>query len=140
MSDRRFFDTTILVYSRDLTDTVKHRIARELLGHAWEHRSGRISTQVLSEYYVTVTQKLDPGLPREEAWRDVAALAAWRPLGVTMECLDLAREVQSEHDLSWWDSLIVAAARLTGSTLLLSEDLSHGRVYRGVTVVNPFTE
>ena len=138
MSDRRFFDTNILVYSRDLSEPVKQPIAFEALREAWSSRCGRISTQVLNEYYVTVTQKLDPGLPKDEAWSDLEAYAAWRPVTIDMECLRCAHVVALEYEMSWWDSLIIAAAWLSESSVLLSEDLGHGQVYKGVEVVNPF--
>ena len=82
MSDRRFFDTSIPVYSSDLSEPAIQPIAFEALQEAWGNRSGRISTQVLNEYYVTVTQKLEPGLPIDEAWRDLEALAAWQPVTI----------------------------------------------------------
>ena len=138
MSDRRFFDTNIIVYSHDLSEPAKQPIAFSLMRDAWQDRSGRLSTQVLSEYYVTVTQKLDPGLPREEAWSDVEALLAWNPVSIDAECLRVAHQVQREHSISWWDSLIVSAAYLSEATVLLSEDLTHGEVYSGVQVINPF--
>jgi predicted nucleic acid-binding protein len=138
MSDRRFFDTNILVYSRDLSEPVKHEIAFDVVREAWEDRSGRISTQVLNEFYVTVTQKLDPGLSTDEAWIDINALAAWQPVAIDMECLRTARQVQLRHDTSWWDALIIAAAYLSESRILLSEDLNHGQVYMDIEVVNPF--
>jgi len=49
------------------------------------------------------------------------------------------REIEQRHRLSWWDSLIVAAAAAQGCALLLSEDLQDGGVYAGVTVRSPFT-
>lgn len=137
MSDRVFFDTNILVYSRDLSEPAKQHIAFEALRAAWSNRSGRISTQVLNEYYITVTRKLDPGLPRAEAWSDVEAFSAWRPVTIDMNCLRYAHEVQLLHKTSWWDSLIIAAARLSESSVILSEDLNHGQVYMGIEVVNP---
>ena len=140
MSDRRFFDTNIIVYSRDLSEPVKQPIAFDLVQEAWENRSGRLSTQVLSEYYVTVTRKLDPGMPREEAWSDVEALFVWNPVSIDAECLRIAYQVQRDHGVSWWDSLIISAAHLSESPVLLSEDLTHGEVYAGVKVVNPFVE
>ena len=138
MSDRRFFDTNILVYSRDLSEPAKYKIAQGTVRDAWEDKSGRISTQVLNEYFVTVTQKLDPGLSRDEAWNDINALAAWQPVAIDMECLRTAHQVQLQHGNSWWDSLIIAAAYLSDSKILLSEDLNHGQIYMGVKVVNPF--
>lgn len=46
--------------------------------------------------------------------------------------------IQDRSGLSWWDALIVAAARDAGCELLLSEDLQEGQRIAGVEVVNPF--
>ncbi len=138
MSDRVFVDTNVLVYSRDITEEEKHRAALEIVRRLWESRSGAISTQVCSEYYVTVTRKLDPGLPPEEAWEDVAALLAWRPVPIDAECLRIARHAEARYSLSWWDSLIVAAARIAECSQIVSEDLSAGQEYLGIAVRNPF--
>jgi predicted nucleic acid-binding protein len=138
MSDRSFFDTNILVYSRDTSDATKHQVAQALVREAWQHRSGTLSAQVLSEYYVTVTQKLDPGLTRFEAWDDVSSLCSWRPIAIDEECLRVAHEAQQRFGISWWDSLIVAAAHRSGASRLYTEDLNHGQSYLGVEAVNPF--
>jgi predicted nucleic acid-binding protein len=57
-----FVDPNVLVYARDASEPSKQSIASEWLDHLWHDRSGRTSTQVLSEYYVTVARKLSPGL------------------------------------------------------------------------------
>ena len=72
-----FVDTNVLVYSRDARDAAKHERAREWVGFLWDTKQGRVSRQVLHEYYVTVTRKLRPGLPVEEARADVRALLHW---------------------------------------------------------------
>jgi len=138
MSDRVFVDTNILVYARDSADPIKQAGASEALARLWRERSGRISTQVLSEYFVTVTQKLRPGLDREAAWSDVEALSAWDPVAIDQGPLRKAREVQIRHGLSWWDSLIVAAAWVAECAEILSEDLGAGETYLGLRVINPF--
>jgi len=138
MTDNAFVDTKILVYARDPTHADKHRIASQLINTLWANRQGRISAQVLNEYLVTVTQKLRPGMTFQEAWEDVQALMAWEPLSMDGSLLELGRIVHLEHGVSWWDSLILAAAHKANCTLLYSEDLAAGRVYGGVGVVNPF--
>ncbi|MDA8411792.1 MAG: PIN domain-containing protein [Treponema sp.] len=138
MSDRVFVDTNIFVYARDSVDPVKQAAASEVLARLWRERSGRISTQVLSEYFVTVTQKLRPGLDRERAWSDVEALSAWDPAAIDQGTLRKAREIQIRYGLSWWDSLIVAAAWSTECGQIFSEDLGGGQTYLGLLVVNPF--
>lgn len=95
---------------------------------------------MLSEYFVTVTRKLDPGLPPEEAWDDIEALSAWNPLQIDMPLLSRSFAIQRRYKLSWWDSMIVAAAEAAGCDRILSEDLSPGASYFGITVENPFAE
>ena len=94
--------------------------------------------QVLNEYFVSVTQKLDPGLTKEEAWSDLDALSVWEPQVIDFELLTSAFKIQGRYDLSWWDSLIVAAAVSLGCEEILSEDFSAGQLYGGIPVINPF--
>jgi predicted nucleic acid-binding protein len=108
------------------------------LERLWRNQSGRVSVQVLSEYYVTVTHKLDPGMPTEAARRDVRNLMAWDPLPVGARLIERAWGLQDRFSLSYWDALIVGAAQITDCGLLLSEDLQDGHRIDGVTVVNPF--
>ncbi len=138
MSAVCFVDSNLLVYSRDAGEPEKQPRAREWLAHLWTDRSGRLSTQVLNEYYVTVTSKLKPGLSLREAWEDVESLFAWRPLPVDVHVMQQGQRVQHRFGFSWWDSLIVAAAQIAGSTYLLTENLQDGQVLDGVVVLNPF--
>ena len=94
--------------------------------------------QVLSEYYVNVTRKLDPGLEPEEAWDEVEALMAWRPQPIDAGLMRRGREIERRYRLSWWDSLVVGAAQLQECALLLTEDLQDGAMYGEVAVRNPF--
>jgi predicted nucleic acid-binding protein len=134
-----FVDSNVLVYSQDNRDAVKKARAREWLDYLWREGSGRTSTQVLNEYYVTVTRKVSPRISAETAWDDVRVFSAWNPLPLDMELLDRARAVETRHRLSWWDSLIVAAAEAQNCGILLSEDLQDGLTVGITTVLNPFT-
>src|SRR5437899_5449232 len=133
-----FVDTNVFVYTRDAGEPVKQPRAIAWLERLWREQLGRTSVQILSEYYVTVTRKLDPGLPPDDAWDDVSALFTWRPQPIDEALLQRGRDIERRHRLSWWDSLVVGAAQLQGCALLLSEDLQDGGVYGGVTVRNPF--
>jgi predicted nucleic acid-binding protein len=134
-----FVDTNVLVYARDAGETVKQPKARAWLEHLWRTRSGRLSQQVLSEFYVTVTRKLDPGLPPADARAEVRDLSAWRPIAIDTDVIEAAWALEDADSLSFWDALIVAAAAATRCDVLLSEDLSDGQTYDGVTVFSPFT-
>lgn len=133
-----FVDTNVLVYARDASDPQKHRKAFAWMEHLWGTGSGRLSVQVLEEYYVTVTRKLQPGLPRHAARSEMEDLSAWRPLPVDERVLAAAWVVEDRFGLSFWDALIVGAAGLAGCEHLLSEDLQHGMRLGAVTVVDPF--
>src|SRR5438034_1140444 len=139
MSELVFVDTDVFVYARDAGDPNKQRLASAWLESLWRAQLGRTSTQVLSEYYVTVTLKLDPGMDADEAWEDVRALLAWRPQAIDAELIQRGHEVERKDGLGWWDSLIVAAAQLQDCRVLLSEDLQDAGSYGAVTVRSPFT-
>ena len=139
MNGRVFLDTNVLVCSRDSTEPAKNEIAAGIVGELWHNRRGAISAQVCSEYYVCVTRKLEPGLSDEEAWEDLELLFAWEPIPIDTHCLRVARHVEARYRLSWWDSMIVAAASVGECAEILSEDLRSGQVYLGIPVRNPFS-
>ena len=135
-----FVDTNLLVYARDASEPIKQPLAREWIDHLWETGQGRLSVQVLNEYYITVTRKLDPGMPRDEARADIRDLMNWNPVPVKAALIDSAWTVEGRFGLHFWDALIVAAAQRVGCTYLLTEDLQDGQDFEGLLVVNPFTE
>jgi predicted nucleic acid-binding protein len=133
-----FVDTNVLVYARDATDRNKQQCAHGWLEYLWRMQLGQLSFQVLQEYYVTVTQKLDPGMSKNDARDDVKAYLAWQPKGVDRTVIESAWEIQDRFGFSWWDSTIVAAAKLRDCAYLLSEDLQHEQDLGNLTVLNPF--
>ena len=134
-----FVDANVFIYVRDSRNAAKRTRAVEWIARLWQGRSGRTSLQVLSEYYAVATRKLVPRIPADEAWEDVRELFAWGPHPVDEALLRRAREVEQRWRLSWWDSMVVAAAQLQDCALLLSEDFQDGAVFAGVTVRSPFT-
>jgi predicted nucleic acid-binding protein len=134
-----FVDTNVLLYARDAGEPAKQPRAAAWLERLWREQLGRTSVQVLSEYYVNVTRKLSPGLSPEDAWEDVRALLTWHPQVADESLLIRGREIERRFRLSWWDSLIVAAAQLQGCAVLLTEDLQDGAVFESLTVRSPFT-
>ena len=94
MSANCFVDTNILVYARDSSEPEKQVLAEQWLTQLWQHELGRISTQVMNEYYVTVTQKLKLGLSIEQARSDLRALAVWQPLDISSTLIESAWDIQ----------------------------------------------
>lgn len=138
MTETVFVDTNVLVYARDRSEEEKQRRAAAWMAALWETRRGRLSHQVLQEYYVTTTSKLDPPRNVADAREDTWALRSWKPHAPDYETMEIAWEVQARFRISWWDALIVAAAVRGRSRWLLSEDLQDGQDFMGVTVVDPF--
>jgi predicted nucleic acid-binding protein len=138
MTAKVFVDTNVLVYWRDATDPEKQRRALAWMESLWERRSGRLGFQVLQEFYVTVTAKLDPGLPPESARSDVRNLLAWKPISIDNLVMAEAWRLQDRFRLPWSDALIVAAAQESDCRYLLSEDFQEGMNFGDLKVVNPF--
>lgn len=133
-----FVDTNVFVYARDEAEPSKRDRAVAVLTTLWQNRTGRVSHQVLIEFYAIVTRKLKPGLSRDLAAADVRELAAWHPVTPSLSVLEAAWQIEEQYGLSWWDSLIVGAALASSCATLLSEDLQDGLEINGLRVVNPF--
>jgi predicted nucleic acid-binding protein len=133
-----FVDSNVLVYARDSAQRDKQRQAEAWMAELWRSRRGRLSTQVLTEFYVNATQKLRPGLDRETARADVRALLAWQPLDLDSRVFEDAWRIQDRDKIGFWDALIVGAAHVGGCGYVLTEDLQDGQEIVGVRVVNPF--
>lgn len=138
MADRVFVDTNVLVYAWDSTEPEKQKKALAWMTHLWKARTGRLSYQVLTEFYITVTQKLDPGMEPERARRNVSLFFPWHPVQTDARVIETAWHVQDRYRLSWWDALIVSAARTAGCRYLLTEDLRSGEEILEIKIVNPF--
>lgn len=133
-----FVDTNVLVYARDASEPEKQQTAEMWLRRLWADQAGRVSAQVLNEYYVVVTEKLKPGLDREQARADIRNLMSWRPVPLDDAVTRGAWDIQDRYGLSWWDSLVVSAAQVAGCVYLLTEDLPRGRLFDDVQVIDPF--
>ena len=101
-------------------------------------RAGRLSFQVLQELYAVLTRTMKETLPSETARAIVRDLMAWRPASIDLSILERAWALKRRYTLSWWDSLIVAAAQSSQCKVLLTEDLQEGQVFGDVRVIDPF--
>lgn len=138
MTAKVFVDTNVLVYCWDITEAAKQRKAVKWLEFLWSTKRGRLSHQVLKEFYHTVTKKLNPGIGKETARDIVLSLLKWQPVEMDLVTYETAFYIQDRFGFSWWDSLIVAAARKSRCAYLLTEDLQEDQSLGEVTVINPF--
>jgi predicted nucleic acid-binding protein len=131
-----FVDSNVLLYAVDDADLNKQQAAREWRSQLWRSRRGRVSFQVLSEFYVNAVRKLPSA--REQARAEVRDLLAWNPVVAEEALLERGWKIQDRYRLSYWDALIVAAAKAASCRYLLTEDLQAGQALEGIEVVNPF--
>jgi len=136
MNDAKaFFDTNVLLYMFG-GDVAKQTRAKALFQQ--HTRDGRIllSTQVVQEFYVAGSRKL--GIPHHELREATAALLDLPLVTVGAAEILLAIRNEERHRISFWDSLILAAAEAGGADILYTEDLNDGQRYGAVQVQNPF--
>ena len=136
MSVRSFFDTNVLVYADDRATPAKQRRAVDLIADHRRANTGVLSLQVLQEYFVTVTRKLQ--LDAVIARRKVELLAEFDV--ATPEVADIlaAIDLHRLHRINFWDALILRSAKQAGCKVLYSEDMQTSREIDGVRIVNPF--
>jgi len=137
MSDKVFVDTNILVYAHDLSAGRRHDRARAVVESLWENETGVISTQVFQEFYVTITRKIKHPLHPARAREIIRNYLAW-PIQINdPEMTIRASEIEEKHKLSFWDSMIIAAAMQMHAKKIITEDLNHGQIIEGIEIENP---
>jgi predicted nucleic acid-binding protein len=136
MSDRSFFDTNVLVYADDKAAPAKQRRAIDLVATHRRAGTGVVSLQVLQEYFVTVTRKLH--VDAKIARRKVELLAEFDVVAPDLDDVLAAIDLHRLHGFSFWDALVLRAAKQAGCKILFSEDFQSGRAIDGVQIVNPF--
>ncbi|WP_129628965.1 PIN domain-containing protein [Candidatus Oscillochloris fontis] len=139
MSDKVLIDTNILVYAYDRAEPQKQQKAILLLDQLIQRDMGALTTQILAEFFVTVTRKLTAPLSPADAYTRIEHfLLTWTIYETSgLIVLEAARGVR-DHQLSYWDAQIWATARLYQLPIILSEDFSSGSLLEGVRFVNPF--
>ncbi len=135
---RQFVDTNVLIYAHDVTAGDKHARAKQLVADLWANGNGCLSIQVLQEFYVTVTLKVQWPLDRDIARQHVEDLGQWLVHSPTMGDVVEAIQLHQRAQLSFWDALVLTSARKLNCGVLWSEDLSEGQSFAGVTVKSPF--
>ena len=135
-----FVDTNVLVYAYDSSAGKKWETSSRIFSQLWTHRTGVVSTQVLQELFVSLTQKVTKPVTSITAKEILSDLLRWPVVVNNGNDILRAIDLQTKYRLSFWDSLIVQAGITSKSEILLSEDFQDGQVIETVTVVNPFLE
>ncbi|MBW2432502.1 MAG: PIN domain-containing protein [Deltaproteobacteria bacterium] len=140
MNGKIFVDTNIFIYAHDIDSGPKHDIAASIIETLWKNKAGIISTQVLQEFYVNVTRKIKMRLTRTQARGVIENYLVWHLELNGPDTILLASEIEERHHLSFWDAMILAAARNAEAEKILTEDLNPGQIVEGILIENPFLD
>ena len=136
MTANVFVDTNVLIYAVDQADLQKQQAAQAWRQWLWETNRGRISFQVLQEFYVNAIKKQLSA--QAEIRKEIEDLMTWQPIPLDASVIARAWKIEDRYRISFWDSLIIAAARVADWRYLLTEDLQRGQELDGVMIVDPF--
>ena len=133
-----FVDTNILVYAHDKTAGEKRKIASDLLLRLFDDEVGLMSVQVLMEFFITVTRKIEKPLSVSKAVDIVWDMTTWNCFSPSPVDVIEAIRILGKYRINFWDAMIVRAAASQNASVLWTEDLNEGQKYEGVIVRNPF--
>jgi predicted nucleic acid-binding protein len=140
MKGKVFLDTNIFVYSIDSSpgEIKEGDIARQLVEKYIRDETGVISIQVVQEFYQVATRKIQIPLSTEEALEFMYYMTTLETVVPDFDMVVAAVRLHQKHSFSFWDALILQAAKIAGCSRILSEDLRNGFRLNDLTVMNPF--
>jgi predicted nucleic acid-binding protein len=138
MKDADFFDTNILVYAYDSHLPDKQQKAQNIVLSGVREGNGVLSTQVLGEFFMVVTKKISKPLSVRDAREIIKYMGRMKVQEIDVLIVERALDTLEQYKISYWDSLIIAAAERAQCKRILSEDLNSGQIYHGIEIINPF--
>lgn len=137
MTNTFFIDTNVLLYSRDLTNPAKRDRAQRWIRELVATGGATINLQVINEFCHAALRKF-AFLTADMVKADAERLRAWGDSAIDFDTIEQAWDIRERFALSWYDCLLLESARALGCSHFLSEDMQHGQIVNGVTLVNPF--
>jgi len=137
MNAECFFDTNVLVYAAAGRECEERKRARAV--QLIESTDFGLSAQVLQEFYVVVTRKIQQPLAPDRALEWIEQFEAFPCVPIDTRLVKIAAELSERYRISYWDGAVLSAAEALGSDTLYTEDLNDGQVYGAVRVLNPFS-
>lgn len=136
-NDIVFVDTNILIYAHDRDAGMRWQRASQALEQLWEAHTGRMSVQVLQEFFAVATGKLKAAVGVAAAREVIRTYSPWVTVPTGVDTVLRASEIAEIAKISFWDGMIIAAAERSDAATLYTEDLNDGQVIVGIRVVNP---
>ncbi len=136
-NDIVFVDTNILIYAHDRDAGMRWQRASQALEQLWEAHTGRMSVQVLQEFFAVATGKWKAAVGVAAAREVIRTYSPWVTVPTGVDTVLRASEIAEIAKISFWDGMIIAAAERSDAATLYTEDLNDGQVIVGIRVVNP---
>ena len=137
-----FIDSNVLVYAFDASEPKKQAVARKLLKDCFGGKACiAVSTQALSEFFVTVTGKMQNPLDGETAGKIVKNFLKFKrvkTLIVSPSTLAAAIQTANFTKRHFWDCLIAETMKENKIFAILTENSKDFEKIQGITVINPF--
>jgi predicted nucleic acid-binding protein len=139
MKDKYFIDTNIFIYSFDKTNPTKMIKSQSIISQALEKNNGSISTQVIQEFANVAIKKFsNPMKSKDLRIYMNEVLFPLCSVFPNFELLEESVEIHERYKYSFYDSMIISAAIISGSNILLSEDLKDKQKIENINILNPF--
>jgi predicted nucleic acid-binding protein len=142
-----FVDSGVLLATFDARDAALQTAARTWVAWCWKQRAGRISTQVLNEFYNGALKMFGPlgthahsagiAITPAQVRTHVRRLRAWQPPHLDRYAVDGAWDVQDRYGLGYWDALIISSALQQGCSYLLSLEVPTTLEADGLQIIHP---
>ena len=132
-----FVDTSVLLFSEDGARPAEREQVLSWLRELWATRRGRVSVQVLNDFYLLATRQVSPPMPQGDVRAEVRRYQRWQPWQTDQATVESAWSLESRFGLPFADALVVASAKAQGCTRLLSLALPHDTVFDSVQILNP---
>ena len=136
--DYFFVDTNIIVYCFDDAAPQKKVKAISIMDELWDSRKGVLSLQVLKEFFVTVTLKLQNKMDLADAISVVNDLMTWNLFLETKASFAKSIDIVNKYGFSIWDAGILSSAIMSNCAVLYSEDMQNNQIIEGMRIINPF--
>ncbi|MFH6984445.1 PIN domain-containing protein [Marinoscillum sp. 108] len=136
MKGKVFIDTNVLIYLFSTDEPEKRIHCNKLLSSLEKDHVMVWSTQVVQEFYNTLTRKLGVSPLKLKSY--FSYFGSFELVVNNMTTINTAIDIQINNQLTFWDSLIVSAAHQANCSTLLSEDLTHSQKIDTLTIQNPF--
>jgi len=133
-----FIDTNIWVYAYDNHLPDKQQKAQNIVLSGVREGNGVLSTQVLGEFFMVVTKKINKPLSVSDARGIIKYMGRMKVQEIDVLIVERALDTLERYKISYWDALIIAAAERARCKRILSEDLNAGQIYHGIEITNPF--